>query len=194
MKDLAFGSATLAISAGYYWMASTIPESQLADAIGPQGLPKSYAMLLGALSLILIVRSLTRGHRTSVRSASGAMTGLQPSRALRASARRAETFGGGGKPRATEEGPRATEVASQRHVLWRVTGMLAIGVGYILLVPWLGYIPSLAGLIFATTYYQGGSVNRQVAVVALSGAVFFWLLFVVLMGIPQPAGFWPSLL
>jgi hypothetical protein len=72
--------------------------------------------------------------------------------------------------------------------------MLAIGVGYILLVPWLGYIPSLAGLIFATTYYQGGSVNRQVAVVALSGAVFFWLLFVVLMGIPQPAGFWPSLL
>jgi hypothetical protein len=149
-------------------------------------------MLLAVLSLILIVRSVTqRWHRTSVLSASRPTTGLQPSRALRASARRAEAFGGGGKPRATTAAGGSTV---QRRVLWRVTGMLAIGVGYILLVPWLGYIPSLAGLIFATTYYQGGSVNRQVAVVALSGAVFFWLLFVVLMGIPQPAGFWPSLL
>jgi hypothetical protein len=164
-KDLAFGSATLAISAGYYWMASTIPESQLADAIGPQGLPKSYAMLLAVLSLVLIVRSLARGRGEVRLTASAEATAVK-------------------KPDATVS----------RRVLWRVTGMLAIGVGYILLVPWLGYIPSLAGLIFATTYYQGGSVNRQVAVVALSGALFFWLLFVLLMGIPQPPGFWPSLL
>ena len=27
----------------------------------------------------------------------------------------------------------------------------------------------------------------------LSVAAFFWLLFVFLLGIPQPAGFWPSL-
>jgi hypothetical protein len=32
-----------------------------------------------------------------------------------------------------------------------------------------------------------------VALVSVSGAVFFWLLFVLLLGIPQPAGFWPSL-
>ena len=51
----------------------------------------------------------------------------------------------------------------------RVAGMLAIGVIYIVVVPWLGYLLSLAGLIFATTYYQGGAVNRQVAIVALSG-------------------------
>ena len=53
---------------------------------------------------------------------------------------------------------------------------------------------SLAALIMATTYYQGGAWNRQVAAVAVSGAVVFWLLFVMLLGIPQPAGFWPSLL
>lgn len=160
--DLVFGGATLALSAGYYWMASGIPESQLADAIGPQGLPKTYAVLLAALSLILIVRSVAqrqRWHRTSALSA-----------------------------------PRTTEAAGQRRVLWRVAGMLAMGVVYVVVVPWLGYIPSLAALIFATTYYQGGAVNRQVAVVALSGALFFWLLFVMLMGIPQPPGFWPSLL
>jgi hypothetical protein len=32
-----------------------------------------------------------------------------------------------------------------------------------------------------------------VAVVALSGAVFFWVLFVVVLGIPHPPGIWPSL-
>ena len=46
-RDLVFGTATLALSAGYYLMAGRIPESQLADAIGPQGLPRTYALLLG---------------------------------------------------------------------------------------------------------------------------------------------------
>jgi hypothetical protein len=155
-KDAFFGTATLLISVAYYWMAMAIPSSQLADAIGPQALPKSYAILLAALSLILIGRSLARGGISLRRTAAMAPT--------------------------------------ERSPLWRVAGMLGIGVLYIVVVPWLGYVLSIAGLLLATTYYQGGSVNRQVAVVAASGAVFFWLLFVVLMGIPQPPGWWPSLL
>jgi putative tricarboxylic transport membrane protein len=152
-KDLAFGALTLTLSAGYYWMAAGILESQLADAIGPQGLPRTYGILLAALSLILIARSLVRG------------TGLRTS---------------------TETRP--------PYAIGRVAGMLAIGIVYIVVVPWLGYLLSLAGLIFATTYYQGGSINRQVALVAVSGAVFCWVLFVLLMRIPQPPGLWPSLL
>lgn len=77
--------------------------------------------------------------------------------------------------------------------MWRVAGMLAIGVTYVAVVPWLGYVLSITGLIVATTYNQGGGFDRRVAIVALSGALFFWLLFVVLLGIPHPAGFWPSL-
>ena len=148
-KDLAFGILTLALSAGYYRMAARIPDSQLADAIGPQGLPRTYGILLAALSLILIARSL--GRRVQPKPDRGSTIG-------------------------------------------RVAGMLAIGVAYIVVVPWLGYLLSLAGLIFATTYYQGGSINRQVAIVAFSGAVFCWVLFVLLMRIPQPPGLWPSLL
>ena len=71
--------------------------------------------------------------------------------------------------------------------------MLVIGVVYLAVVPWLGYILSLAGLIAATTYYQGGGLNTRVAVVAVSGAVFFWVLFVAVLGIPHPPGIWPSL-
>lgn len=155
-KDALFGTATLVLSVAYYGMATSIPSSQLADAIGPQGLPKAYAILLAILSIILIGRSLAR--------------------------RRAS------RPKAAAAGP------APRSALWRVAGMLGIGVAYILLAPWLGYVLSIAGLLFATTYYQGGSVNRPVGLVAVSGAIFFWFLFVVLMGIPQPPGWWPSLL
>ena len=154
-RDVAFGTAMLALSGAYYWIAAGIPESQLADAIGPRGLPRTYAILLAALSLILIVRSLNR-----VRSA------VPPS-----------VRGGRLQP-------------DSGSTIGRVAGMLAIGVVYMAVVPWLGYVLSLAGLIFATTYYQGGSINRQVAVVALSGAVFCWVLFVLVMGIPQPGGWW----
>jgi hypothetical protein len=52
---------------------------------------------------------------------------------------------------------------------------------------------SLAALIAATTYYQGGGMNRRVASVSVSGALLFWLLFVAILGIQHPAGLWPSL-
>ena len=158
-KDLALGGGTLALSAGYYWMATTVRASSLADAIGPQGLPKTYAILLAMLSLVLIGRSLARRR----------------------------------DPRRQDNSTGAAH-GDQGRVLWRVAGMLGMGIVYILVVPWLGYLPSIAALLLATTYYQGGAINRQVALVAVFGAIFFWVLFVVIMRIPQPPGWWPALL
>ena len=135
----------LAVAGGYYAAATLIPESQLADAVGPQGLPKTYAIVLAALSLVLIVKSA------------------------------------------------ASTPDQQRYALGRVGGMLLIGMIYIVAAPWIGYIPSIAALILVTIYYQGGAINRRVALISVSGAVFFWLLFVFVLGIPQPAGFWSSL-
>jgi putative tricarboxylic transport membrane protein len=83
--------------------------------------------------------------------------------------------------------------ATHRSPLLRVVGMLVIGILYLVAVPWLGYILALTGLIAATTYYQGGGLNARVAVVALSGALFFWVLFVAVLGIPHPPGIWPAL-
>jgi len=71
--------------------------------------------------------------------------------------------------------------------------VIVIGAVYIVTVPWLGYLVSLAALIAATTYYQGGGMNRRVAIVSVSGALLFWLLFVAILGIQHPAGFWPDL-
>ena len=170
-RDLALGGAGLAISILYYWMATLVPLSQLADAIGPQGLPKIYAVILAALSLIVLVRSVRDPG-----------SGIQDPK-------------GSGKPAAAvSELPRSPipDPRSRfRSRSFRALGMLLIGIVYILLVPWLGYLLSISGLIFATTYYQGGTVGRPAALVALCGGVFFWILFVAFMGIAQPPGLFP---
>ena len=147
-RDGALGIAGLVLAAAYYVMASDLPESQLADAVGPQGLPKIYAAVLAGLSLILVTRSFSR----------------------RASS--------------DEKTP----------PLIRPVGLLAFGAVYIAIVPWAGYIVSIALLIAATTWYQGGLFNRRIALVAAGGAVLFWLMFVRLLGVPHPPGLWPSLL
>ena len=151
-RDQVFGAGCLALAAGYYLMAAAIPESALSDTVGAQGLPKTYAVVLGALSLILIVSASTR--QRSHRNAPPAHLPPAP---------------------------------------FRIAGMLLIGILYLAVVPWLGYILALTGLIAATTYYQGGGLNARVALVALSGALFFWVLFVAVLGIPHPPGIWPSL-
>lgn len=148
-RDATFGGVTLALAAAYYVMAGAIPATTLADAVGPQGLPKIYALMLAALSLILIVRSAGRS--------------------------------GGRRP------------GSDAQSLPRVAGLLVIGILYIIVVPWLGYLLSIGILVAGTTYYQGGVMNRYVALVAASGALLFWLLFVVMLRIQQPPGVWPSL-
>jgi hypothetical protein len=174
-RDLAFGGAALAISGLYYWMATSLAVSQLADAIGPQGLPKVYAVILAALSLILLVRN-SRDPGSGIRDpkGSGKQVAAEP-------------------PRSPIPDPRSRSRSRSRFrsPVFRAAGMLVIGVVYILLAPWLGYLLSISVLIFATTYYQGGTVGRQAALVALGGGVFFWVLFVAFMGIAQPPGFFP---
>ena len=172
-RDLALGGAGLALAAGYSLMAATIPASLLSDAVGPRALPNTYAVVLSVLSLLLIIRSIpsVRRPRTNVRG-----VGHQPDHDDVRSVRL--------------QPDRGTPI--DRPALWRVAGLLAIGATYVAVVPWIGYLPSLAGLIAATIYYQGGVLNRHVVVVALSGAAVFWLLFVMLLGIPQPAGLWPA--
>lgn len=164
--NLAFGGATLVIGVAYYFLATAVPVSQLADAIGPQGLPKVYGLMLVALSLILIV--------TGVRDSGFGI------RAPRGSESQAPTES---ESRGSRPNPGSR--------FFRAAGMLAIGIAYILLVPWLGYLLAIPMLILATTYYQGGAIGRYAAIVALCGGVFFWLLFVVLMGIAHPPGFFP---
>ena len=167
-RDFVFGAACLALAGGYYFMTAAIPDSALADAVGPQGLPRAYAVVLGALALILIARS--GPWRRHGRTGDVPLAPLLPS------------------PSSSSRSPSSPFSPS-----FRRAGMLAIGVLYLVVVPTLGYVVSLAALIAATTAYQGDGFNGRIALVAVSGAVFFWILFVAILGIPHPPGIWETL-
>ena len=156
-RDLVFGSATLALAAIYYALTVTIPQSDLADPVGPQGLPKTYAAVLAVLAIVLIARSIKR-------------------------------------PANLEPANLEPQITNHESRIPRVIGMLLIGVAYIVVLPWLGYLLSVAALIAATTYFQGGSINRRSILVAISGALCFWVLFIWLLRIQYPAGLWPSVI
>jgi putative tricarboxylic transport membrane protein len=135
----------ITVAAVYYAIAAGIPQSGLADAIGPAGLPKAYAGALALLSIALIAGTLAPHRSTPIASA----------RVLK---------------------PGRTAV------------MLAIGAAYAAVAGWVGYIPALAGLILAAIYCQGGAriPIRRALLIALAGAILFWMLFVLVLRVPQP--------
>ncbi len=149
------GFLGLLLAMGYYAMAANIQNSQLADEVGPGGLPKIYGILLACFSILLMVRARTSSAKA------------------------------GGKIRAASEEFFAAK---------RGLGILVIGIGYILLVPFLGYPLSIAAVIATASLYNGGHISLRLAAIAALGAFGLWFVFVFLLHIGQPAGIWPDLI
>lgn len=153
-RDVWIGIVMLLVAVVYWLEADKIRISPLDGPIGASGLPKSLAYALGALAIILIIRSVV-----------GALA-----------ARKAAPSDN------VEEQP----LDVQPHL--RALGLLVIGVGYLLLVSWLGYIITVAALLLAVSLYIGAAFNLRTILIAVIGGVFYHLLFVEFLGIPLPAG------
>jgi hypothetical protein len=84
--------------------------------------------------------------------------------------------------------------AEQRTLYLRAFGMTAVGAGYLVLVPYLGYIPTIALLLLTVALYNGKHPSVGLFLFAALGSVFFYVLFVQVLAVPLPAGFWPRLI
>ncbi len=153
-RDFAAGLIGVILAIAYYVMSTTIQNSQLADDVGPAGLPKIYAVFLGGFSALLMARALLRPEAV-------------------------------GKTRA---------IGEELFALRRGLGVLAIGVVYVALVPWLGYPLAIALVIGAASLYGGGQISLRLAIIAALGALGLWFVFVFLLHIGQPAGIWPDVI
>ncbi len=70
--------------------------------------------------------------------------------------------------------------------------MLALGVVYLIIIPYLGYLLSVMVLMGGVALYNGSRVSPTFVATIVGGAIFFYVLFVRLLGIPLPSGMWPS--
>ena len=85
------------------------------------------------------------------------------------------------------------EAAQERRRLLRALGMFALGVLYLLALPWLGYLLSVILLVGSVALYNGKAPSPMLAAVAVGTGVLFYFLFVRFLDIRQPPGLWPSL-
>lgn len=86
-----------------------------------------------------------------------------------------------------------SKAGSDLFAMRRAVGMGLIGVAYVVALPWLGYVLCIAGVIAVAAAYQGGAIGWRLAATSIAGAIFLWLIFVMLLHIGQPAGIWPDL-
>lgn len=162
-RDIVGGAAALAIGAGYLAMAVNLPSSALDDAVGTGGLPKALGALMIGLGLCLLVNGLVAQRRAAASAQA----------VLEADDDEVERLGGAG--------------------LARAGGLLAIAVAYVLIVRVVGYLPAIAALIVAAALHGGARLGWRVLAIGAAGAVVYHAIFVLLLGIPQPAGFLFSL-
>ena len=84
--------------------------------------------------------------------------------------------------------PDTTKTQEPEASLPRALGLLAAGALYVLLAESLGYASAVFLLIAGVALYEGAKFSLRLFAIAAGGALFFWLLFVALLGVPQPEG------
>lgn len=169
-RDVWLGLGGIAFAGAYWWKAARIPISPLDGAVNAAAIPIALAYAMILFCIIMILRAIAV-EWMFVRAAKAARTGTAAQRPKEAG---------------------AYYFSSREHL--RAAGVIVIGIVYLLLLPRLGYIPSIAALFFAMSVYMGAKVGAYTAALAAGIAVFFYVLFVQILGIPLPSGFWPSLL
>jgi putative tricarboxylic transport membrane protein len=166
-RDVWIGLGTIAFSLLYWLAADDIPISPLDGQVNAAMIPKTLASAMVMFSLLLIGRSLLVEWMfvTAARKAAGPVD------------------------RPVDE--EAKIFTKAEHL--KAVGVLVIGIAYLLVLPWLGYIVSMALLIFVVSVYIGAKAGWYSAAVGVVLAVCYYLLFVRLLSIPLPAGLWPTL-
>jgi hypothetical protein len=89
---------------------------------------------------------------------------------------------------------RAAAVAKDLHGFARAGGTLAIGVGFLLIIPYVGYLIAVTLLLLATLLYFHERLSWKIVLVSVSGSLILWLMFRVIFEIPVPPGVWPDLI
>jgi hypothetical protein len=167
-RDTWIGLTGIVAAVLYWGAADGIPISPLDGVVNAGAMPKALAWALGALGALLVVRSV----------AVELMTAAAVRNAVRASGAAVDEDG---EPKASW----------REHA--RAAGVAAFALAYIVALPVLGYAVSVAVLVAVVSFYGGATLDWRVPAVGAGAAIIYYAVFVLLLGIPLPPGFWPGL-
>ena len=72
----------------------------------------------------------------------------------------------------------------------RALGLLAIGIAYVVVMPWLGFLATSAVLIVVAATYAGLPFGRNLVVIGAVSGVALWVVFAKLLSVSMPVGLW----
>lgn len=75
----------------------------------------------------------------------------------------------------------------------KAAGLLCFGIVYLLIVDVLGYLLSIALLLFGVALYRGAPFGLRLAAISIGGAIFIWGIFVLVLGVRMPPGIFKAL-
>ena len=85
------------------------------------------------------------------------------------------------------------KLAEARHKHLRALGMFVIGLAFLLVVGFTGYIPAIFAMICLTAVYNGRPMSWRIAGIAALLTVVLYVLFDIVLHIPMPEGIWPQI-
>lgn len=97
------------------------------------------------------------------------------------------------KPAAESEATRKERAAKDLQGFYRAAGTLVLGIGFLLIISWVGYAVAVALLLAAMLLYNHMKPGWRMVLFSAAGGGFFWLLFGVVFDGAVPAGIWPKL-
>lgn len=93
-----------------------------------------------------------------------------------------------------EDAPASPEArAEARHKHLRAAGMFLIGLGFLIAVGYVGYIPAVFAMICVAAVYNGRPMSWRLAAIAAGLTATLYVLFDIVLKIPMPEGVWPQI-
>jgi putative tricarboxylic transport membrane protein len=98
------------------------------------------------------------------------------------------------KGQVPEDAPASPEkLAEARRKHLRAAGMFLIGLAFLLIVGYVGYIPAIFAMICVTAVYNGRPMSWRIAGIAAVLTAALYALFDLVLHIPMPSGIWPQI-
>jgi putative tricarboxylic transport membrane protein len=72
----------------------------------------------------------------------------------------------------------------------RAAGLLAIGIAYVVFMPWIGFAAATGIVIVVVAAYSGATLGRNLVLIGAVSGIAFWFVFAKLLSVSVPPGFW----
>jgi putative tricarboxylic transport membrane protein len=187
-RDRLLAVAALVFAGSLVAGARALEDSLLSDAVGAGGVPQGVGAAMALAAVVLFAKSFFGPGKPRAAADAGAGAGASAGSSVGSKAGPHASVDTGASVNAT---PSVAAPGSGAHgwaAAARTAGLVAILVGYGLLLPWLGYAISVGLLVLASGWLAGAALRAPLLLCALAAGPLLWAIFDWALRVRMPVG------